>query len=128
MVFSARAKSDFQMASFRHAVSQLWNLNLFTNVKTEHETDDQVLQFQLRTSRIYVCLLITTLIIMTVFTTLAPVNVSITVQKPSLETYKYLQSIYHDALSCPCEHTAVSYDDFFSITPNYHQVGEYLGI
>ena len=114
------------MKIFKDAILKLRQLNLFVDAKTKNERNGQVLHDQILSTRLYlVCLTISILTLM-LFTVFTEMNVRITVNNPSFNTYKHLEAVFLDTLSCPCNEISVPYFNFVSIKTTYHQVSIFL--
>lgn len=113
------------MAIIQRTFQKLRELNLFRNPKKINETDEQVIRNQILSTRVYLVLLIISLPIFVLFMSLAQKPASVTIPSPSITTYNYLQSVYPDTISCPCQNVTISFSEFMSITPIYHQVGAF---
>ncbi|CAF1388030.1 unnamed protein product [Adineta steineri] len=73
-------------------------------------------------SRLYVLLLITGVVILSLQTLVQPEILTKTYTKPSLETYEYLLENHGDTLHCPCSITSSTYGKYIKIEPIFHQV------
>lgn len=102
------------MGLIRYFIRKLAELNFYRN--------DNTLQNQLAATRIFRCLLTASIVSITLYTILVPIDTAIAVMKPSIETYWQLQADHHETLSCSCENIAVPYSSFLSVNPIYHQV------
>jgi hypothetical protein len=85
-------------------------------------TMPNVEQMAIRSTRLYLALLIISMVILTLFTGLSEVTVSRTLSKPSVEIFEQLHATYPKKLFCPCQKLSVSYSSFISLVPTYHQV------
>lgn len=101
---------------------QLRRLNLFVDAKTKDEQDGPLVRDQILSTRIYLILLIVSILILALITVLTDVVVQVKVNKPSLDTYKYLEGKYSATLTCPCGYLTVPYSNFLSMEVVYHQV------
>ena len=79
-------------------------------------------QVAIRSTRLYVVLLIVGMVVLALFNGLSETTVSQTVPNPSLDTFERLYATYSRTLSCPCQTFSISYGAFLSMTPTYHQV------
>lgn len=79
-------------------------------------------QIALISSRIYIVLLVLTLLVLALLDGLNQTTISITVSSPTVATIEQLQDAYPNRFSCPCMQIAVPYSTFLSITASYHQV------
>ena len=79
-------------------------------------------QVAIRSTRLYVVLLIIGMVVLALVNGLSETTVSRTVLKPSLDTFERLHTMYPKTLSCPCQTFSVSYGSFISMAVTYHQV------
>ncbi|UJR12454.1 hypothetical protein I4U23_016630 [Adineta vaga] len=109
------------MSTFIHWLrSQISTLNLFENELSRSN------QFHLRTSiiatRLYIILFTVAIIFLTIYTGLSNQTYIITKNDITQTIYEELFEKYSTTLTCPCRHTAISYDKFLSIIPEYHPI------
>lgn len=105
-----------------YIIQKLLRFNLFATPSRQESEDVQIIHDQILSTRVYVLLLTTALLVISAFTILTPVYVFTTVPQPSLSTYLALEDKYAGKLSCLCQHLAVTFSSFFSIEPAYHEV------
>lgn len=110
------------MSIVKDVLLKLRRLNLFVDAKTRNQHDRQVLRDQILTTRLYLVCLTASILILVLYTLLTETTVRITVNNPSLDTYKYLEATFPDTLSCPCKEISVPYSNFLSVQTTYHQV------
>lgn len=104
------------------AFEKLRNFNIYKQDNILEEDNPAILRDHIRSTRVFLCLFIIIITIITFYTILVPNDIFITVTRPTLETYRNLQAINSDSLSCLCENSAVPYSSFISVDPIYHQV------
>jgi hypothetical protein len=92
-------------------------LNLFETVAT----DEHSVRIQRWSTRLYIFVLTTAMIILLAYTTLNVMTKQIEVQNPSLLTYFNLYNKYGN-VRCRCTQIALSYRAFVELSPLYHQV------
>lgn len=106
------------MDRLRFIHQYLRNLNIFNTDK-----DDQHLRRnEVISTRIYLILLIIILSSFTMYMSLLNQTMIITIPTPSQSQYEQLELQFSDQLQCPCVHIAISYEDFITINPSYHEV------
>ena len=114
---------------FCHRLRTLWmyskktmvEFNLFPTIPPS--TDPKIMCRNRRTTRIYLILLITALLILIIYTSLRQKTVTMTVESPLLSTYKELFVQYPLTLQCPCNRITIKFKEFISqIEPQYHQI------
>ena len=103
-------------------LQRLLKLNLFVNARTQNSADAGAIHDQILSTRVYIVLLTTAILTITLFTVLKPITVSETVLKPSLDTYLQLEAADFDSFSCLCRQSVVRYATFFSLEPVFHEV------
>lgn len=74
------------------------------------------------TSWIYVLVFISVVGILSFYTSFETQTTTVRVKRPSLSTYRYLESMYSDTLQCPCSTTDMQYSMFVKVYPRFHQV------
>jgi hypothetical protein len=85
-------------------------------------TDEHQLRTQRISTKLFIVLLIISLIILLLYTSLAKVTKTITVATPTLTQYSQLYSKYSQTLTCPCKHISINYGIFLHIEYTLHQV------
>lgn len=96
----------------------LIELNIF---KREGSNEHQI-HYQCIASRLYIFILIMSLVIFTFYSLLIEEIHRKTILNPSESEYNRLEQMYHDSLSCPCTSISVNYSTFIQIEPYFHQV------
>ena len=104
-------------------IEKLRKLNLFVTPETRNSNDTELIHDQILSTRIYIVLLTTIIIVIALFTVLRPIPIAETIATPSLDTYLKLEATHATSLSCLCRQPTVTYANFFSIEPIFHQVG-----
>ena len=107
---------------FQKFVSQtILKLNLFASKPPSK--DLKIIRRNQYTTRIYLIVLMITLIIILIYTSLRSDTIPGSVIFPSSSKYEELYIQYPVTLKCPCTRTAIKYDKFISqIEPQYHQI------
>jgi hypothetical protein len=78
-------------------------------------------------TRIYVAVLTTAVIILSIYSSFTVYSNHITVQQPSLVTFEKLHSAYSETLSCPCSQLSVPHKNMTKlVTLQYHPVSVFL--
>ncbi|CAF4119757.1 unnamed protein product, partial [Adineta steineri] len=98
-------------------------LNLFKSIP--RSTDEFILRQQRHQTRLYLILLLLTLIILTFYAIFEPHINSITIESPSITTYNELNNNnkYSLTLDCPCRETTLEYQQFLTdIQVKYHEI------
>lgn len=73
-------------------------------------------------TRLYIVLLIFSLVITTSYTAIRPQTLTYTVKKPSLNNYQKLMLHHADRLACPCSVISAPYQNVLDVTVTFHQV------
>lgn len=97
-------------------------INLFVNPENPNEECEEEKRIQLIATRIYMLTLTVTLLVLVLYTSVIPRSVSIAIVHPSLNVFQQLEQKYSSTLACVCQQTSISYSDFVTIVPKYHQV------
>ena len=103
-------------------IQVLAQFNLFRDARVLQTANPQILRDQILATRILLLLLALSFSTLVLFTSLTEKIVSVTESRPSLSTYQRLQAAHPNTLACPCTQVAITYADFVSVTPKYHQV------
>jgi hypothetical protein len=91
-------------------------LNLF-NTGTQ---DEQIIQNERRSTRLYLLLFIISIVILTFYYTITPFTQTIITESPSFAKYSGLA--HQSSLQCSCSKLAVKYGQFIHIEPFYHEI------
>ncbi|UJR34666.1 hypothetical protein I4U23_027443 [Adineta vaga] len=94
-------------------------LNLFKDINKRTENNIKQQKF---ITRIYLSLLISSILILLLFHSLNSEIMTITVDKPSLITFDNLQKLYSNTIECFCSNMTILYSSFISLSPILHQV------
>jgi hypothetical protein len=86
--------------------------------------DDQRRQREILATRIYLLLLIVSVIILVIYTFIDTQTKLVTIVNPSQQQFDQLRLHPRSSptLDCPCQNIIVSYQSFISIKPHYHQL------
>ena len=103
----------------------LINLNLYP-LRTFQNHVDQTTAKRLGrwATRLYIGLLVISLITLVIYTAIQPRILTATFDRPSFHTYNRLARDHGETLQCTCSSIATAYDRFVSIEPLFHQVKE----
>ncbi|CAF1660120.1 unnamed protein product, partial [Adineta ricciae] len=94
-------------------------LNLF---KTINDRTENSIKQQRIITRVYLVLLTSSIIILTLYNSLNTQIMTITVSNPSFDTYNDLQNFYSTTLKCPCTTMTIPYNNSMSLSPTLHQI------
>ncbi|CAF1630804.1 unnamed protein product [Adineta ricciae] len=96
-------------------------MNLFKKESSLSQIEN-VNQVAIVASRLYLMLLISSVLILLLFDSLRETTVSVTVESPSLITFEQLYNEYATTISCPCQQMAIPYGAFLTVSPSFHQI------
>ncbi|CAF4227799.1 unnamed protein product, partial [Adineta steineri] len=98
---------------------KIWTkLNMFKH----HESNEHEERYQRLGTRLYIFILIITLSILSIYILIEKGIHRITILKPTENQYKHFQQSYSNKSICPCSSIAMTYANFVTIQPSYHQV------
>lgn len=93
-------------------------LNLFNT----YSTNARQIREEILSTRIYIALLPTILIILFIYSAQKELYYTVQVNNPSIHTYQRLLNAYPNTLSCPCAELSIPYSSFVTLTPVFHPV------
>lgn len=99
---------------------KLVTLNLFK--RSGQQNDEERIQFQLQTTRLYLCILINTLIILAIYRIASIYEFQKTISHPSSETFETLYKQHIDTLNCPCKQISIGYSQFIDVNYTLHPI------
>ena len=103
-------------------IKQYWStINLFKEESTIIETLNRQ-KVALVASRIYLIVLVFSMIVLALFNCLQQVVTHVSIQTSSIIMFEKMHAIYPSSLSCPCQNISIPYSTFISVLPTYHQV------
>ncbi|CAF4193858.1 unnamed protein product, partial [Adineta steineri] len=103
----------------KYLFRKIWTkLNMFKH----HESNEHEERYQRLGTRLYIFILIITLSILSVYILIEEGIHRITILKPTENQYEHFQQIYSNKSVCPCSSITMTYANFITIQPSYHQV------
>ncbi len=105
---------------FARSKHYLTTFNLFPSVPPS--TDEHELGTQRISTRLFIVIFITSLVVLLFYTSLIRITKSITVKAPSFDQYSKLNSTYSQTLTCPCSQISIKYGKFIHVEYTLHQV------
>lgn len=96
-------------------------LNLFPSEDPTGD-DERVIRSQIVSSRIFIIVMIISVIILTIYSSQVEQIKTVTIPNPSMEQFKSLYQRYSETLICPCKKINILHQTFLIIQPKYHQV------
>jgi hypothetical protein len=85
-------------------------------------TNEHDLRNERISTRIFIILLILSLIILLLYNSLVNTTITINREKPNLQQYKQLYEKYSQTLTCPCTKISTNYKEFFQVNYTLHQL------
>ena len=92
------------------------------NIFDTETNDDDEQRKQVISTRVYLFLLTSLLIVFILFTSLSYHSNIITMPTPTLRQYEQLAQSFSSSLQCPCKSISIPYEKFISINPVYHEI------
>jgi len=100
---------------------EFWTtFNLFPSIPPS--TDPHELKTQRISTRLFIILLITCVIILLFYLSLINTTKTVHVDTPTLQQYSQIYSSYSQSLTCPCQKISINYEEFISIHYTLHQI------
>ena len=100
----------------------LQKLNLFKSIPPS--IDEHQLRNEIISTRLFIFLLIVSLVILLFYTSVITVKKTVNIDAPSLEQYTQLYSTYSQTLMCPCSKISIDYGQILRVNYTLHQVCE----
>ena len=110
------------------SAAQLWqnlkisliNFNLFSSKPPS--TDQNQIENELISTRVFVILLSSTLTILVLYNGLIDTTQTIVIQSPTMKQYLELHSKYESTLTCPCNKVSIKYQQFVQVEYRFHEI------
>ena len=110
-----------RLAQLYHKLKcMLHDFNLFPSIPPS--TDPHELRTQRISTRLFIILLITCVIILLFYLSLINTTKTVHVDTPTLQQYSQIYSSYSQSLTCPCQKISINYEEFISIHYTLHQI------
>jgi hypothetical protein len=100
----------------------LVELNLFKTDSINNNNDQSQKRYQLIATRIYICVLIVSLVILTIYLALIPQTYVKIINNPTPSQFSDLYSRHRLSLQCPCSFISIPYNTFLAVEVLYHQI------
>ena len=97
-------------------------LTLITKFNLYDDEENLALSDQLLSTRLYSIFLFITLLMLIFFTGFTIQTRIVSVSTPSMTEFEHLSLKYPLTLSCPCSQMTIPYKQFFTFSPQYHQI------
>ncbi|CAF1542592.1 unnamed protein product, partial [Adineta ricciae] len=98
----------------------LKNYNLFPSIPPT--IDEYQLQNQRISTRLFIVLLASSLLILVLYTSLINITQTVTINQPTLTKYVELSSLHSQTLTCDCQQISINYQTFLQIKYTFHQI------
>ncbi|UJR18834.1 hypothetical protein I4U23_021962 [Adineta vaga] len=92
------------------------------NVFDSRTTDPLIIRREILSTRLYIILVLISLIIFKTYASLSQQNETKTVSFPSQSVYENLLKKYQNNLQCTCTKVLIPYEKFVKTIPSFHQV------
>jgi hypothetical protein len=97
--------------------------NIFRSTKSSENNDNGYeLKNEIVSTRLFICLLLISFVILVIYTSQVPVTHTIIINTPPLSVYLSHYEKYSETLTCPCSNIAIAQEKFISLTPTFHQI------
>ena len=96
----------------------------FFNLYKSNEGEANNISLQLKYTRIYLVLLISSLLVILFFTVIIQHSATVITPYPDLKDYEYLMTLHLDNVDCPCTHIAIPYEKIITElnVTSFHEV------
>ena len=101
-------------------IRRLRELNFFKTIETENNID--IHQNQIISTRIYIFLWITSIMILSIYNGFTEKKSTFEINSSSISVINEFQSRNLDEFTCPCSKIAIPYQTFTSFNFTFHQV------
>ncbi len=108
------------LSLIRKLITYFRTFNLFKSVPPS--VDENELRNERISTRLFIVLLVLSLIILTLYNSLIPLTQTDNIKKPTFEQDEQLILSYPKRLTCSCELISINYDKFLHIEYTLHQV------
>ncbi|UJR11678.1 hypothetical protein I4U23_015859 [Adineta vaga] len=112
--------NNFLKKSILLIKQQFIQFNLFQ--KLPRSNNEQTLQLERYTTRIYIIILVLTLFILTIFTSSQSETIQMKIKHPSIDTFHGLYKKYSLTLHCSCKQATIDHQLIVSLLPQYHTI------
>ncbi|UJR34210.1 hypothetical protein I4U23_021616 [Adineta vaga] len=102
----------------QYIIHQIIELNLFP----DQSTNDRHIYYQQIGSRLYIFILLISLLILTIYSSTIKDIHRQTIYNPTEDEYSKLYKIYENDLHCPCSLLSISHEKFLEIEPIFHPI------
>ncbi|CAF4609628.1 unnamed protein product, partial [Rotaria sp. Silwood2] len=107
--------------SFQIRVNQFRQLNLFASEDSTKD-DEHEIRSQILSTRIFIIVLVLTLIILTIYSARVEITKTVTNFSPSLYKYSQLYANHYQTLICTCTNIAIRHKKYIILQPNFHPI------
>ncbi|UJR29777.1 hypothetical protein I4U23_017324 [Adineta vaga] len=103
-----------------HIHRTIANFNLFPITNSKSKEEDEYIG--IITTRIYLFLIIISLIILSFYTIITKHEQIRVIKNPSIKQFEELTNLNLSSLNCPCSHFSISYGRLLSLSVDYHSI------
>src|SRR5690349_13161599 len=107
------------LEQLRELHARLLALNLYYR---RYRSSELTVKKEVRATRFYILLFISTFIILFLYNVLGEETVTINVQHPTQTTYEQLFLSFGSSLQCPCSQISISYRSFVTMSTTLHPI------
>ncbi|CAF3184812.1 unnamed protein product [Rotaria sp. Silwood2] len=107
--------------SFQILINQFRQLNLFASEDSTKD-DEHEIRSQILSTRIFIIVLVLTLIILTIYSARVEITKTVTNFSPSLYKYSQLYANHYQTLICTCTNIAIRHKKYIILQPNFHPI------
>ena len=115
------AKKKTAATMLKHLWKVMYNKLLELNFYALPPPDLYTVQTGRWATRLYIVLLLGSIIVLTFYSSLTYNTETVIVQQPSLNTFLALESSTKQGLSCPCKQISILHSSMISFSPEFHQ-------
>ena len=106
---------------YRKGINGLRNLNLFRS-PVPVDNEEQQLKNEFISTRIFLCLLLISLLIFVIYTSQVQVTRTMTISSPTLSFYSSLYEKYGEIIVCPCSKIIIPQEEFLTLFSTFHPI------
>ena len=118
-------QQQISMRNLQQTIIVYWN-RCWHSLRVLNIYDDSIILSEIKekiwATRICLFLLFISVLILTIYSSVIPRTVSVTIDNPSQDQFENIYAKYPSTLSCPCTRLSTSYSMMINIQPRYHQI------
>ena len=109
--------------SCQDVLSRLYQLNLFPSDNPTAD-NEHIIREQKLSTRVFLILLISSLVILTLYSSQIQRTKTVIINYPTMEQYSLLYDSHSQTLTCPCKNISIAQEMFMTLQPRFHQICE----